>query len=314
MSVHETEPDMARNVTEQELDALLARPEAPRAEIASRDFNAPRWLSPEDLEALQRPGRAAGASLVEVLRAALPQELALEAVEVAEASLDSALGGAGRERVALVADAATVASFVTIDRAVAVQLAELALGAAAASPTGARELSQLESGIVERLLTQALARVAQALGVTTKEPRFVSDGAELARVVGSDGDRRRVAVRAVIALGEEKLVFHFLLAGVTPPQKKPIAPAREKQPSKTALPAEIASTRVEVSAVLAQLEIMLTDLLALEEGDLIPLSVVPGEPIVLRVEGEPCGRARFGERDGRMAVRLTEILRPASTR
>ena len=55
-------------------------------------------------------------------------------------------------------------------------------------------------------------------------------------------------------------------------------------------------------------------LLALEAGDLIPLTVAPGDPIVLRIEGEPCGRARFGERDGRLAVRLTEILRPASNR
>jgi flagellar motor switch protein FliM len=313
---------MARNVTEQELDALLARPPArsdgdasapPRAEVASRDFSAPRWLSPDDLDALQRPGRAAGAALVDVLRSSLPQDLSLEQVEVAEASLDSVLSDR-REIIAGVADAAGGATLAVVERATAVQLAELALGVADAGPIGARELSRLESQIVERLLAQSLARVAQAMGVSVKDPRIVEGESELARVLGPDGDRRRVAVRAAVAIGASTLVFQFMLSGVTVPQKKPAAQAREKSATKSALPADIASTRVEVSAVLAQLEIMLTELLALEVGDLIPLSVSPGEPILVRVEGEPCGRARFGERDGRKAVRLTEILRPASTR
>ena len=319
MSDHETESPMARNVTEQELDALLARPasEAQRAEVASRDFQSPRWLSPDDLDLLQRPGRAAGAALVDVLRASLPQDLALQQVEVAEASLDAEVGRTRRECAAIVADSAAGPALAVLDRSAAVELAELALGISDAGPVGSsgasRELSRLESQIVERLLAQSLARVAQAMGVTVKDPRFVAEVSDLARIASSDGDRRRVAVRAAVALGTSKLVFHFLLAGVTPP-KKTAPQARDKQGAKGALPPDIGSTRVEVSAVLAELEIMLTELLALEPGDLIPLSSAPGEPILVRVEGEPCGRARFGERDGRMAVRLTEILRPLPTR
>ena len=305
---------MARNVTEQELDALLARPDAPRPAVESRDFQEPRWLSPEDLEALQRAGRAAGRTVVEALNSALPLQVDLEGVEVSEDSLDSGLRDPRPQMVALVSDAPVGPSLVTIDLGGALLLSELALGIGDASPIALRELSPLEAQIVERLLAQAFARVTQAFGLTAKEPRFVSDRTELARVLASEGDRRRVAMRVVIGLGAHTFVLHFLLAGVTPPPRKSNSNAPQKQATKAALPAEIASMQVEVSAILDQFEIMLTDLLALEAGDLIPLTVAPGESIVLRIEGEACGRGRFGERDGRMAVRLTEILRPSSTR
>jgi flagellar motor switch protein FliM len=319
---------MARNVTEQELDALLARPagnqpgvdaaqpdvDAARPAVETRDFHEPRWLAPEDLEAFQRPARGAGASVVEGLRAALPREVEFDGVEVAEDSLDSGLRDPLPESVAIVSDGPVGPSLAILEVRGALSLAELALGAGDASAITAHALSPLESEIVERLLAQAFACVAQAFNVPAKDPRFVSDPAELARVLGSEGDKRRVAVRVAIALGENKFVLHFLLAGVPPPPRKSSANARDKQAGKGALPAEIGSTRVEVSAILAELEIMLTDLLALEAGDMIPLTVAPGEPILLRIEGEPCGRARFGERDGRMAIRLTEILRPSPTR
>lgn len=327
MSVRETEIDMARNVTEQELDALLSRPEVDSARpaigaaapaVATRDFHEPRWLAPEDIEALEGRARVAALAVVESLRAALPLEVDLETVEVREDSLDAGLRDPRPASVALVSDGPGGISLASVDRDGALRLSELALGIADASPSAARALSPLESEIVERLLAQAFACLAQAFGVTVKDPRFVSDPAELDRLLGAGGndrgDRRRVGVHLAMALGVHKTVLHFLLAAVTPPPRKSTAQvAREKPAHKAALPTGIASTRVEVSAILAELEIMLTDLLALEVGDLIPLSIAPGDPVLLRIGGEPCGRARFGERDGRLAVRLTEILRPSST-
>ena len=305
---------MARNVTEQELDALLARPDAPRAEVEARDFAEPRWLSAEDLDLLQRPARAGAAAAVEAIRASLPLDLELAGVEVSESSLDACVRDARSESTALVCETPAGPSLATIDRAALLEIADVALGAAGASAIAARELSPLESSIAERLLTQAFARMSQAFGITAKDSRLVSEPAELARIVRVDGDRRRVAVRLEITLGKDKLVLHFLLAGVTPPARKPAASPREKSAPRPSLPADIASTRVEISAVLGEMEIMLSDLLALEAGDLIPLAVAPGDAITLRIEGEPCGRARFGERDGRLAVRLTEILRPVPNR
>jgi flagellar motor switch protein FliM len=302
---------MARNVTEAELDALLARSDAPRPAVEPRDFHEPRWLSAEDLDALERPARAAAAQVIECLRSAVPAELELAGVDVAESSLDPSPRDRRPDSVAVVGESGGGPSLATLEIAGALELAELALGVADASSISMRELAPLEARIVERLLTQALARAAQAFGVAAKEPRFVSDRDELARVLRAEGDRRRVAVRVAIAIGSSHVVIHFLLAGVVPATRKTGAGALPRTPAKTLLPSEIATTRVELAAVLGEMEIMLQDLLALEAGDLIPLAVAPGEPITLRIEGETCGRARFGERDGRLAVRLTEVLRPS---
>jgi flagellar motor switch protein FliM len=323
---------MARNVTEEELDALLAEPAPPArsragmppadgsgasavsadVSVESRDFREPRWLSPDDLDAFRTRAKSAALALVDALRASLPRAIELAHVEVNEDSAESCLRTEPPCCV-LASESGAGLSLARIDRSSALYLAELALGTAVAAPSEAiadanRALTPLESEIVERLLSRALSTVASALGVATKEPRLFAEARDLERALANESDRRRLAVRVAITAGESELVLHCLLANAVAPKKLAVSAPQRPTP-KAALPSDVASTRVEVSAVLGETEIMLTDLLALEAGDLIPLSLAPGDPIVVRIEGEPCGRARFGERDGRMAVRLTEILR-----
>ncbi|MFN0007786.1 MAG: FliM/FliN family flagellar motor switch protein [Planctomycetota bacterium] len=309
---------MTRNVSEQEIDALLARPEAPRVEVEARDFREPRWLSPDDLAALGIRAKAAGSAVVDALRPVLPRDVELEHTEVAEDSLESARARRD-ESLVLVCDGPAGPSLALMDRSAALQLVELALGGGEPDPsdaprTSARRLTPFEAGLVERLLGTAFTRVAQAFGSSAKDPRIVSDSAELERRLPRDGDERRVAVRVALGAGTHKLVLHVLLAGIAPEPRKPATGGAPRPAAQAALPARIASTRVEVSAVLCELEIMLTDLLALEAGDLIPLPVTPGDPVEVRIEGELCGRATFGACADRLAVRMTEIQKPLPSR
>lgn len=309
---------MTRNVSEQELDALLSRPDAPRPQVEARDFREPRWLSPDDLAALRIRAKTAGTAVVDALRPAMPRDVELEETDVAEDSLESV-----RERrdesLVLVCEGPAGPSIAMMDRSAALQLVEFALGGGEPDPAdaprnSARRLSPFESGLVERLLGSAFTRVAQAFGSSAKDPRVVSDSAELERKLPRDGDQRRVAVRVAIGVGAQKLMLHLLLSGIAPEPRKPASSGNPRPTAQAVLPAKIASTRVEVSAVLAEMEIMLTDLLALEAGDLIPLSVTPGDPIEVRIEGELCGRAHFGACAERLAVRMTEIQKPPPSR
>jgi len=120
---------VARNVTEQEIDALLVREEGPRPTVATRDFKEPRQLAPADLEALRRPADAAGAACVIAFRSFLPVPVELQNVEVAEASLDSALHKSGDAVVTLLAETAQGQALLVLDQAGAALLAEIALGA-----------------------------------------------------------------------------------------------------------------------------------------------------------------------------------------
>ncbi len=298
---------MSRNVTEPEIDALLARREEPRASVVTRDFREPRRFSTSDLDALQRPAEAAANAVLEVVRALVPIEIGLDPFEIGETSLDSVLRDDALDFVAAMADGPSGISLVMIDSAAAVAIAEISLGSDDDTAPEARALTPMEKTLVDRLITRVLERAAQSLQINVKEVRALGSRATWQRDLGSDGDRRRVALRIPLTIGPTRAVFHVLLAGVKVPAPKvaPPAPAARK----TSLPAEIAPTNVEICAVLARTDILLTELLALESGDVITLDVAPGEPIAIEIEGQPRARGRFGARDGRLAVRIQEILK-----
>jgi len=91
------------------------------------------------------------------------------------------------------------------------------------------------------------------------------------------------------------------------------APAAKDERRSTLLN-ELAPTRIELSAVLAEAEILLSELLALEVGDVIPLKISPGDPVELRIEGQTRALARFGEHRGEVAVQITQVLKATAQR
>jgi len=305
---------VARNVSEPEIDALMARQEEPPAPIVARDFREPKRLSAADLAALRRPLESASSAVLEVVRLALPSEIAVESIETGEASLDSLLRQDGLELVGAVCDGPSGPSVAAIQAGAAVGLAEIALGADESEAPAVRPLTSLERTLVDRLLVRVLERATQSLQVSTKDVRAFSNRAALARELGLDGDRRRVALRIPLTIGPTRVVIHLLIAGVkVPAPKTASAPTSAKDARKTSVPPEIAPTYVEVCAVLARTDILLTELLALEAGDVITLDTGPGETVAIEIEGQPRARARFGSRGGRLAARIQEILRnPAS--
>lgn len=306
---------MARNVTEQEIDALLVREEGPRPTVAARDFKEPRQLAAADLEALRRPGDAAGAAAVVAFRSFLPAPVELQNVEIAEASLDSALRATSSEIVALVAESAQGQALLLLDQAGAALLAEIALGADESASVGGRALSPLECTLLERVLANVLERAAQPFQLVVKDGRLLPDRATAARELKAGGDRRRVVVRMLLALGTSKFVLRAFLPGVKAPVAKPSAPAAAaKDDRRATLLNQLAPTRIEVSAVLAEAEILLSELLALEVGDVIPLRTSPGDPVEIRIEGQTRALAHFGEHRGDVAIQITQVLKPTATR
>lgn len=303
---------MARNVTEPEIDALLARADEPRPTVVARDFREPRSLSAADVDALRRPLEAAAAAVRDTLQQMTPAEIASEPVDIGEASLDAVLRDDGNDVVGALCDGASGPSVVTLDASSAVAIAEIALGADESEAPEARPLTPLERALIDRTLVRVLERACQSLQISAKDARAFASRAALKRELGSDGDRRRLALRVPIAIGSARFVVHVLLAGVKPPAPK--AQPASKDAKKPALPAEIAPAKVDVCAVLARADILLTELLALETGDVITLDVAPGQPITLEIEGQPRARARFGTRDGRLAVRVQEILKSPAPR
>jgi flagellar motor switch protein FliM len=307
---------LARNVTESEIDALLARGDAQRTSVVPRDFREPRRLSESDLEALRKPAEQAAQVVVEALRSAIPSEIVCDSPEVGETTLDLSLDPSRGEVVGCVADGVGGASVVVLDAAAAVAMAELALGSDDAEAPPSRALTTLELDIVERTLTRVLERGAQALSAPVRDAHIAANRAALLRDLRHESDRRRVFVRVPITIGKVSTVLHVLLSGVKPAPgpKSQATTAGAKDAKRSSLPAEVQPTKVELCAVLARTDVLLTEILALEAGDIIALDAVPGEPVRLEVGGQPRALVRFGSHDGRMAVRVHEILKPPTTR
>ena len=64
---------------------------------------------------------------------------------------------------------------------------------------------------------------------------------------------------------------------------------------------------VELSAQLGTLEVALQDLMKVEVGDVIPLSLSTGDPLQILIEGEPAGKASWGSCRGRLALRIEHL-------
>jgi len=69
---------------------------------------------------------------------------------------------------------------------------------------------------------------------------------------------------------------------------------------------EIMSANVELSTNLTDVEVSLKDVMDFKEGDIVPIDMP--EELVINAGGMPCFRAKYGESNGNMAVKITEEI------
>lgn len=300
---------MTSNVTAEEVQALAGDgappPRAPAVEL--RDFREPRRLTAPQLS---KHARSVARALVEIegsLAIWLRGAYRCEVESVREASAIEVLRDLGSDRLLAAFDCAGRRAWAVWDTKIASAGAEIALGAVEVKEPKARVFSAVERGVLKNMLGRVIAHVAQTLEVDTKNVRIVQDEIqmELERTDAREGDPQRLAVYLSIAgpIGESVLRLYF--AGVKTPELGP-TPAKDAKDKKKAPPApeHLLEVPLELSAQLGTTEIALADLLGLEVGDVIPLSVPSGSPLTVYVDGIPCGTARFGEHKGRLTIQL----------
>jgi flagellar motor switch protein FliM len=122
-----------------------------------------------------------------------------------------------------------------------------------------------------------------------------------------------VEVRA--AAGSANLTVVYPLSWVEavfgpPASRATVRPASEppSEPERIRYEAALGTTAVELRAELGRARLTLTDLLALEPGDVIPLSGRPGEPIAVLLGEDIRYRALPGRAGARTALQITEAL------
>jgi flagellar motor switch protein FliM len=302
---------VTNQVTAEELQAILASDEPSRrapAAIAARDFKQPRRLSSTALARLQRSARKAEPAIAAALATWLRRPIEVEILSVSEVDAREVVAGWKDPVSILCFDCAGLPGWLVWDAVASASAAEIALGASEIAEAKARTLSPVESVLIGGLLAKAAALAGQALGLETKNARFAATTEEIGALgdLPRNADPRRVVLEIALSGDGVASTLRLYLPGVASPATD-AAPAPAKDKKRATLPAHLGSIEVEIEARLGSVEVMLSDLLALEVGDVLLLGADRGADVELCVEGEACARARFGVHEGRLAVRIESV-------
>jgi flagellar motor switch protein FliM len=303
---------MPSNVSPEEVHALVGESaEAETAGIEPRDFRQPRRLSPEQLVRHKRTAQRAQQELGRLANATFRAPTTTEIVGVSEASMPAIVRSLSEPFAALLFECGGQPCWTMWDISVALSAVERMLGSTESRPSNSRALSAVERALVQSLLVKVTSLVAATYGLELKNPRYLQDFVSLyATQDGHDhGDPQRLCVQVGMQGQFGSGTIRIYLGGAK--LLEPAGPGA-KDKLRSTLPAHISDLEVQLTAELASVELPLQDVLAIEPGDVIPLDVDVDSPLALYVEDEACGSARWGERSGRIALRITEFRKRGS--
>jgi flagellar motor switch protein FliM len=290
-------------------DALRLGSAAP-ATVEVRDFHQPRRLSRTDLELLRRPLIEALPDLSVSLKPLLRRDHAFEIEELGEASCDGLSDGLAEPLALLRFDVAGQPGWLVWEALPALAALEIALGQTEAKSSEPRAFTSIERLVLERLLSSVAFVTARALGLALEDPRVVSS-LELAGT-WRDGGPKSDPQRLYVQLGFEgpgpRSRMRLYLPSPTPLP----APAPPLATAKVPLPAHLGAVGLPVSMRLGTTELRLSDLLAIEIGDVIRLGIPAGTPMTLVAGDKPCLTAELGTSRGRLAARIQGPSAPKS--
>ena len=283
------------------VQAVLGRSK-PAGAVASRDFKQPRRLGAERLKELHRLVKNLLPALEKRLHETSGLALGLAIETFAERDADALFAGAQEPLCVLRFRCQKDPAWLAWDSTAAVATVETIFGAKA-SAGSARALSPAETKVASLFLAELVKGVAPALGIAPADFALVQVASELGswREAGEGAQSHRLELALALTRGESKSIVRLYLPGVS----AGAASAAENLPA--ALPGHLERVEVELSARLTGCEISLDQLLALEEGDVIPLDARLGDPTTLSVEGLTLAQARLGSHRGRLAVRIERL-------
>lgn len=287
-----------------EARALLAPEDERKARsVEARDFRRPRRLTGVQREELEALVAASLQTAQADLRALLGPEVRLETAGIGE--IDArALFREDEAPCVLAFKVEGAEGWLALELPLAVDCVERLLGTAP-SEAETRPLSDLETGVLVELFAPLARRVAAALQADCKEFSVQQRPHELraATARSAERDPHRLAIELTFERGALTAALQLYLPGLPPPGPSG-APAARAEP---ALGQRALHVPVALRARMSGSRVPLSQLLALEPGDVIPLDDRVGEPVLVLVGEKPFGTARLGTRRGKLAVRIERI-------
>ncbi|MEM7309992.1 MAG: FliM/FliN family flagellar motor switch protein [Planctomycetota bacterium] len=296
---------MSANVDPQEVEALTeGLASAPSGEHAARDFAQPLRLGQARLAAFRRRVEGMEFPLTKHVTDQLGVATEVKLVDAREVHADVVREGLEDPLAAVRFRCGGQIGWAVWDADAAVHAIEQLL--CGSSPTeGPRRLSGLEADLLVAILGKPIERLAEAGDVAVESVQAVTNLSSLGswQELGSAADPHRVALDFELKAGDESSELHVYLPGFSNDGQAPEAPAE-------ALPEHLDPVAIELSVRLGAAEIPLSELLALEDGDVIPLGTPTNGTVAVTVDGWELARARLGQSEGKLAIALTEVIQP----
>lgn len=297
------------SLDETELEALQdafveATPARASQQVEPRNFAQPRHLSAGRLQTLGRDLRRALDALVPELARVLRGNHELSLGGLSEIDAAGLLKGRTAPFLLHGFQCSGEQGWVAWDMAAAHCTAEAVITGSSEGLTGApdKRLSRTEQRIVCELIDRVAGCCALALGLTYEAGTIGQDPDELITlgIAPPDRDGRRLAIHLCFEGPGGPSDLFVYLPGV---HEERAAPAQ----SVADLPGHLDRVQVEVSACLGSIDIPLSQMLDLEEGDVIPLDAPEGTLVELFAEDRPCATATWGRFGDHLAVRVEHL-------
>jgi len=269
--------------------------------VAERDFRRPRRLSGPIREDLARIFKEVVPTLEDQLAETLGTACPVELVHVGEASAERLVTESDTPLVALRFDADGQPAWIVWENLAAVTAVEKILGSK--TEAAERRLSHVECRVVLDLLSRIAVASAESIGFAARNFAVAQSLESLGswREGGEEASVHRLEIELGLQGPGEASTLRIY---VPSPQLTPI---EAKKTGAIELPEHLAKVEVSVTAQLTGCEVSLDQLLALEEGDVIPIDARIDDLAVVTVEGLPFARARLGQHRGQFAIRIEQL-------
>jgi flagellar motor switch protein FliM len=263
-----------------------------KAGVSTRDFTKPLRLSPRQLEALKTHVLTALPHGRDALKPFLRNEHELTLTAIEEISSDGLFANLAQPMALLCFEMDGQPGWLQVDPAAAIGAVEVALGQQAPAQPQLRAMTTVETSLFARMFASLIDALVDGWAPKPQKHRVIEDPDEVGswRDGGAKAEARRLRLEIKFDGPGGASSMSAYLPGIDPKSVEETA-----QPA-AALPARLGSA-----------EVPLSDLLAIEVGDVIPLELPIGSELSVVVEEIPSLKAEFGHSGGQLALRITEI-------
>lgn len=273
------------------------------ATVEPRDFSQPRRLGSAQQLGIRRAIEAELPRIESELQQWLREVPTVSLAGLGEVSARGLFDGLEDPVAIQVLEVAGAQGWAIWTNDAALRCATRALGAELPDEVEARPLSPLEAGVVSDLLLELAQHAARPFGLSPRPLGLPQSQRELATFGGPDHgeDSQRLFLHFDIDGPIGASTLRLYLPGVLPERR---STTRIQAPS---LPSHLDDVPVTICAELGGAEVPLSDLVSMEVGDVIPLDRRVGQPIDVLIEGEPAGRAHWGQLEGGLALSIKDL-------